>query len=463
MTLEKELKEIVGDKWVMAGEESSLFSIDGFTAYRGNPSMVVLPGNEEETVRVVRSIIKHGEKIIFRGSGTSLSGGSIPVDGEIVVGLSRLNRIEEYRGNEVIVGPGIANIMLTKNAPPHLFYAPDPASYSVSSIGGNISHDSGGIHVIKYGPTFNSVLGVKTILPDGNVEDLLFHNGQLNPSSIFIGAEGTLGAIVKARLKLFPKPESRVSVFATFNTVIDAGKAVVEVFRRGIIPSALELMDRNIIYAIERSRYKADLPDVSAMLLVELDGSTSQVTEEKAVTESAIEANNGKVIDPKGKENQFWNARKGAFPSMGAISPAYITLDCTVPRSALPRALESIEKISKEEKVFIANVFHAGDGNLHPLIPYDPNVKESLLNALKVGEKISKIAITMGGVPSGEHGIGIEKIRIEEIYYNEEEIAVIKRIKQTFDPNNLFNPWKIFRPVRLPKQDEVLKVMWEWE
>ncbi len=463
MSLKEELKEIVGEKWVITGEESSLFSVDGFTAYKGDPSMVVLPGNEEEAVKVVRSIVKRGEKVIFRGSGTSLSGGSIPVDGEIVVGLSRLNRIEEYKGNEVIVGPGIANIMVTKNAPPHLFYAPDPASYSVSSIGGNISHDSGGIHVVKYGPTFNSVLGVKVILPDGDVEDLLFHNGQLNPMSIFIGAEGTLGAVIKARLKLFPKPESRVSVFATFDSVTDAGKAVVEIFRKGVVPSALELMDRNIIRAIESSRYKADLPNVSAMLLVELDGSIPQVKEEKEVVKGAIEDNSGRIIDAKGNEDEFWKARKGAFPSMGAISPAYVTLDCTVPRSKLPNALESIEKISREENVFIANVFHAGDGNLHPLIPYDPNNKESLLNALRVGEKISKIAITMGGVPSGEHGIGIEKISIEEMYYSEEEIAVMKRIKQTFDPNNLFNPWKIFRPKSLPRQDDVLKVMWEWE
>ncbi len=461
--MKEELIRVVGQKWVMEGEDTTLFSVDGFTAYRGNPSLVVLPGNEDEALSVVRIILRHERRIIFRGSGTSLSGGSIPVDGEIVVGLSRLNRIDEYRGNEVVVGPGIANVMVTKNAPAHLFYAPDPASYLVSSIGGNISHDSGGIHVVKYGPTFNSVLGIKVILPNGEMEDLMYQGGQMNPMGIFIGAEGTLGAVVKARLKLFPKPESRVSIFAVFDEVTDAGKAVVEIFRRGVIPSALEMMDRNIINVIERSRYKAMLPDVEALLLIEVDGSAPETREEEKVIKDVISSFGGKVIDASGKENSFWNARKGAFPSMGSISPAYITLDCTVPRSALPGILESIKKISEEEGIFIANVFHVGDGNLHPLIPYDPKVKESLIRALKTGEKISKVALSMGGVPSGEHGIGIEKPKIEEMYYTKDEIEVMKRVKQSFDPRNVLNPWKIFRPTKLPREDQVLKVMWEWE
>ncbi|MCY0850319.1 FAD-binding oxidoreductase [Sulfuracidifex metallicus] len=463
MSLADELESIVGKQWIVRGEEVSLFGVDGFTAFRGEPSAVVLPGNEDEAVAVIKTLIKNKKKIIVRGSGTSLSGGSTPVDGEIVVGLSRLNKIEEYHGNEVIVGPGIANIMVSKNAPPYLFYAPDPASYSVSSIGGNISHDSGGIHVVKYGPTFNSVLGLKVILPNGEVEDLLFHETAMNPVSIFIGAEGTLGGILKARLKLFPKPESRVSLVATFDSLRNAGKAVVEIFKRGVIPSALEMMDRNIIFAIEKSRYKAGLPNSEGLLLIELDGEKIQVEMEAKVTMDAIAASSGKIVDPRGKINQFWNARKGAFPSMGSISPSYITLDCTVPRSMLPEALESIQKISKERNIFIANVFHAGDGNLHPLIPYNPQDKESLIKALKVGEEISKIAISMGGVPSGEHGIGIEKLRMEEYYYNKVEINVMRRIKEAFDPENLFNPWKIFLPNKLPREDQVLKVMWEWE
>ncbi|MCY0860993.1 MAG: FAD-binding protein, partial [Metallosphaera prunae] len=295
MNLHDELASIVGDEWVITGQEAKLYSYDGFTAVEGDPSMVVLPGNEEEAIRVVRLLLEKGAKFVMRGTGTSLSGATVPLDGEVVVGMARLNRVYSQSGLEIEVGPGIANVMVTKNAPPHLFYAPDPSSYTVSSIGGNISHDSGGVHVVKYGPTVNSVLGVRVILPHGEVEDLEY-GPFLSALPIFVGSEGTLGGILRARLRLFPKPATRKSMFATFDSVRDAGRAVVGIFKAGVIPSALEMMDRNTIRVVERSRYRANAPDVEALLLIELDGSEEAVNEQEILVSQVIKDNNGERI-----------------------------------------------------------------------------------------------------------------------------------------------------------------------
>ncbi|WP_187152706.1 FAD-binding oxidoreductase [Acidianus manzaensis] len=456
----EDLRRIVGDKWVIDSSEKKLFGFDGFTAVKGEPKMVVLPGNEDETIQVVRYLVSKDEKIIIRGSGTSLSGASISVEGdEVVVSLTRLNKVYSINGLEIEVGPGIINAMVTKNAPSNLFYAPDPSSYQVSSIGGNISHDSGGIHVVKYGPTFNSIISLKIILPNGEVE-YIKPSPFFNFSSIFVGAEGTLGAVLRARLRLFPKPENRKSIFATFNNLYDASNTIVSIFSKGVIPSALEMMDKNIIKAIEKSRYKAGLPEVEAMLLIELDDSQIQLEEEEKRVKEIIENNNGQIIIPD-DEGKVWNARKGAFPAMGAIGPAYVTLDCNVLRSKLSTTLENISKIGEKYHVYIANVFHAGDGNLHPLISYDPNDFDSFYRAFRASDEIEKEVINEGGIPSGEHGIGIEKIKYFNIYYSEKDIEVMKRIKKTFDEKGLFNPCKMFGGCKANKKE--LEVIWEWD
>ena len=453
-----ELKQIVGDSWVISADERKLYGFDGLAVFKGDPELVVLPGNEEEAIRVVRLLIERKKKVIVRGSGTSLSGATVPINGdEVIVSLTRLNKVYKQEGFEIEVGPGIVNAMVTKNAPPHLFYAPDPASYQVSSIGGNISHDSGGIHVVKYGPTFNSVIGIRVILPNGQVEE--FNSSPfLNPTSIFIGAEGTLGAILRARLRLFIRPKAKKSVIALFNSLRDAANAIVEIFKSGVIPSALEMMDRYSIIAIEKSRYKAGLPEVEAILLIELDG--AQVNEEEGRVKSAILRNGGEILNVK-DDSKYWNARKGAFPAMGTIAPAYITLDCNVLRSNLADTLERIRDIARKYKVYIANVFHAGDGNLHPLISYHPDDFDSFYRAVRASDEIEKMVIEEGGVPSGEHGIGIEKIKYMKLYYDEESLEVMKRIKKSFDPENLFNPCKMFGGCITNSKE--LKVMWEWD
>lgn len=458
MQLIDELKQIVGEEWVISSDEKRLYGFDGLSAVKGEPELVILPGSEDEVVKVIRLLISRRKKVIVRGSGTSLSGATVPLNGdEVVVGLSRINKVYSIEGLEIEVGPGIVNAMVTKNAPPHLFYAPDPASYQVSSIGGNISHDSGGIHVVKYGPTYNSVIRLKVILPNGEVEEFK-PSPFLNPSSIFIGAEGTLGAILRARLRLFVRPKERKTVIASFNSLRDAANAIVEIFRSGVIPSALEMMDRYSIIAIEKSRYKAGLPESEALLLIELDG--SQVAEEESRVKYVISNNRGEIINTK-DESKYWNARKGAFPAMGTISPAYITLDCNVLRSNLAETLEKIREISKKYNVYIANVFHAGDGNLHPLISYNPEDFDSFYRAVRASDEIEKLVLNNGGVPSGEHGIGIEKVKYLEVYYDEISLDVMKRLKMTFDPEGLFNPCKMFGNCKVSSRE--LKVLWEWD
>jgi glycolate oxidase len=453
-----ELKQIVGEEWVISSDEKKLYGFDGLSAVKGEPELVILPGSEEEVVKVIRLLISRRKKVIVRGSGTSLSGATVPLNGdEVVVGLSRINKVYSIQGLEIEVGPGIVNAIVTKNAPSHLFYAPDPASYQVSSIGGNISHDSGGIHVVKYGPTYNSVIRLKVVLPNGEIEEFK-PSPFLNPSSIFIGAEGTLGAILRARLRLFVRPKEKKSVIASFNSLRDAANTIVEIFRSGVIPSALEMMDRYSIIAIEKSRYKAGLPESEALLLIELDG--SQVSEEESRVKYVISNNGGEIISTK-DESKYWNARKGAFPAMGTISPAYITLDCNVLRSNLAETLEKIREISRKYNVYIANVFHAGDGNLHPLISYNPEDFDSFYRAVRASDEIEKLVINNGGVPSGEHGIGIEKVKYLGVYYDEISLDVMKRLKITFDPEGLFNPCKMFGNCKVNSRE--LKVLWEWD
>ncbi|MEM0279370.1 FAD-linked oxidase C-terminal domain-containing protein [Metallosphaera sp.] len=460
MNVEEGLASIVGERWIVSGDEKKLYGFDGFTAIKGSPSLVVLPGNEEDVIKVVRFLYDNNVKFVFRGSGTSLSGATVPLDDEVVISMTRLNKVHFQSGLEIEVGPGIVNALVTKNAPPHLFYAPDPSSFSVSSIGGNVSHDSGGIHVVKYGPTVNSVISLKVILPNGDVEQIT-HEPFLSSTPIFVGAEGTLGGILRARLRLFPRPSSKRDVFAVFNSVKEAGEAVVEIFKAGIIPSALEMMDGNSIWVIERSRYKAGIPEVKALLLIELDGSQEAVEEQVSLINKVLKGAGGELIHPEDGGQKLWNARKGAFPAMGVIAPAYLTLDCNVSRKTLPEVLSGIEKIARERKVFIANVFHAGDGNLHPLIPYNPDSFESLKLALDTSSEIMKLALKLGGVPSGEHGIGIEKLKFMSLYYSEEELEVFKRVKKAFDPKNLVNPCKLLGGCK--SNNDVLRWMWEWD
>lgn len=463
----REVEEIVGGRWVVDGEDAALFGFDAFTAVKGRPRLVALPADEEQTVRLMALLYRTGTPIIFRGSGTSLSGSTVALTGdEVVVSLTRLNRVYRCEGLEIEVGPGLANVLVTRHAPHDLFYAPDPSSYTVCSIGGNVSHDSGGIHVPKYGSTFNSVVKLRVALCDGSVEDV-GGTPYFNGANIFVGSEGGLGAVLRATLRLHPRPETTRTVLGAFQDVASAARAVSAIYQEGVIPAAVEMMDRNSIGVVEKSRYKAGYPDCAALLLVECDGYTPQVEEEVRRVRSAFERLGGEVRVPENpaENSRLWLGRKGAFPAMGVVSPAYLTLDSIVPRAELASVLEEVGRIAERRGVMVANVFHAADGNLHPLIPYNPESPQSLENALRAGWEIVEASIRRGGVPSGEHGVGIEKARFMHQYYSQPELEVLWRIKRVFDPDRLLNPYKMLYENPPETGDRVVSLLYTkpWE
>ncbi|ADB88117.1 FAD-binding oxidoreductase [Saccharolobus islandicus] len=446
----EKLAEIVGEEWVISSDEAKLYSYPAFIPLKIEPPLVVLPGSEEEVISLVNFLNENNIKYLVRGSGTSLSGATTPTQGEVIISLTRLNRIYSLDNFEITVGPGLANFLINKTlSNPNLFYAPDPSSYVVSSIGGNISHDSGGMHTPKYGTTFDSVIKLRVLLSDGKVEEI-GGNNFFDPTSIFVGAEGTLGVILRATLRLFPKPEVSKTLLAAFNSIDNAGKAVVSVYKSGVTPAAMEFLDKNSIIAIENTQYKANYPMAEAILLIELDGYSANVEEEEARVVKVVRENNGEVFIPKDDEekNRWWWGRKGAFPSFAYYSPAYLTLDANVPRSTLPTMLRFTYEISKKYGLPVANSFHAGDGTLHPLIGFDPKNVDETINAIKAAEEITKLAIKLGGVPSGEHGIGIEKIKFMKLYYSEDDLTLMRRLKTVFDSKRLLNPCKLVPPAK---------------
>ncbi|NON62974.1 FAD-linked oxidase C-terminal domain-containing protein [Acidianus sp. RZ1] len=446
MSLEREVTRIVGEDWVITGQERELFSYPAFLPLKVTPPLVVLPGSEEEVIEIVKLFKSKRTKYLIRGAGTSLSGSTTPTQGEVVISLNRLNKVFYTQGLEITVGPGIANLHIGKFIDSDVFYAPDPSSYVVSSIGGNISHDSGGMHTPKYGTTFNSVISLRVLLPDGSVEDLNGRN--LDPLPLFVGSEGTLGIILRATLRLFPKPGISRTLLAAFDNVEDAGKAVVEIYKVGVTPASLEFMDKPSIIAVENTQYKANYPEAEAILLIELDGNSVQVEEEIRRSKLAISKCNGRFYEPTSEEEKtrWWIGRKGAFPSFAYYSPSYLTLDANVPRSSLPKILEFTYAIGRKYSLPVANCFHAGDGTLHPLIGFNSEDRENTINAIKAAEEITYYALTLGGVPSGEHGIGIEKLKFMPVYYSSEDIEVMRRIKESFDPEFILNPCKLIPP-----------------
>ncbi|MBP1358302.1 MAG: FAD-binding protein [Sulfolobus sp.] len=441
--VKKVAKQIVGNEWVIDDETKKVYSYDGFVALKVEPSLVILPGSDEEVIELVKEFYERGIRYVVRGSGTSISGATIPTQNEVIIALTRLNKIYSYDGIEITVGPGLANFMINKTLKGSLFYAPDPSSFVVSSIGGNISHDSGGMHIPKYGTTFDSVIKLKVLLPDGTVEETRGTNF-LDPTSIFVGAEGTLGVILRATLRLYPKPEKKTTIMATFNSVRNAAMAVINVYRNGVTPAAMEFLDKYSIIAIENTQYKAGYPIVDALLLIELDGYSENVEEEKKVVIKTIKELGGDVYIPSNEkeEAKLWWGRKGAFPSMAYYSPAYLTLDANVPRSTLPEILSFIYEVSKKYNVPVANSFHAADGTLHPLIGFHPDNRDEILRAMKAAEEITTYALSQGGVPSGEHGIGIEKMKFFKKYYTEDDISIMRRLRNTFDEKKLLNRCK---------------------
>ncbi|MDX1697401.1 MAG: FAD-linked oxidase C-terminal domain-containing protein [Thiohalobacterales bacterium] len=432
-------------------EDLRPYECDGLSAYRQLPLAVVIP----ETIEQVRTLLEvcneHAVPVVARGAGTGLSGGALPLAGGVLLSMARFNRILDIdTANRVArVQPGVTNLSITKAAQPHgLYYAPDPSSQIACSIGGNVAENAGGVHCLKYGLTTHNIQALEVLTMAG--EHMTIGATSLDSPgydllALLTGSEGLLGVITEVTVKLLPIPETARVVMASFASVDAAGAAVTAVIASGIIPAGLELLDHPAIQAVERFIDAGYPADARAILLCELDGSTVDVDEQighvqQVFTEAG--ATELKVSRDEAERQRFWAGRKAAFPAMGRLSPDYYCMDGTIPRKHLARVLNEIGKLSDEYGLPICNVFHAGDGNLHPLILYDANTPGELERTEELGGRILEACVAVGGTITGEHGVGMEKINQMCVQFNSGELEQFHRVKAAFDPAGLLNPGK---------------------
>jgi glycolate oxidase len=448
------LRRIVpGEGVIETATEMSVYESDGLTAYRQLPLVVVLPKTTAEVAKVLRYAFQNKIKVVPRGAGTSLSGGALPLADGIVLGLSKFNRMLEidYENRCAVVQPGVTNLAITQ-AVQHkgFYYAPDPSSQIACTIGGNVAENSGGVHCLKYGLTTNNILGLEMVLITGEVIRLggkhLDSDG-LDLLGVLTGSEGLLGVITEVTVRLLQKPETARVILVGFPTSEDAGNCVADVISAGIIPGGMEMMDKPAIHAVEEFVH-ADYPlDVEALLIIELDGPAVEVDHLIEQVSQIAKKNNcstSRISTSEDERLLFWAGRKAAFPAVGRISPDYFCMDGTIPRKRLPEVLNGMAELSKKHGLRVANVFHAGDGNLHPLILYDANVADELARAEEFGADILRLCVKVGGVLTGEHGVGIEKRDLMPEMFSEADLAQQERLKCAFDGHGLLNPGKVF-------------------
>lgn len=448
------MRAIVGDDAVIS-EPTGLrpYESDGLTAYRQMPMLVVLPQNTAQVSRVLAWCHAQGVKIVPRGSGTSLSGGALPLADAVLLGLGKFNRVldVDYHDRLAVVQPGVTNLAITK-AVEHagLYYAPDPSSQIACSIGGNVAENSGGVHCLKYGLTTNNVLGVELVLMDGEI--IRLGGKALDPAGldllgVVVGSEGLVGVVTEVTVRLLPKPATARAMLIGFSSVEGGGQCVADVIAAGIIPAGMEMMDRPAIHAAE-AFVKVGYPlDVEALLIVELDGVEAECDHLLAEVERIARDNGATSLRISSSEDErmaFWAGRKAAFPAVGRISPDYYCMDGTIPRRQLPLVLKRMAALSEQYGLGVANVFHAGDGNLHPLILYDANKPGELQKAEDFGNDILRLCVEVGGVLTGEHGVGVEKRDLMPEMFGEEDLKQQQRVKCAFDPELLLNPGKVF-------------------
>ena len=432
-------------------EDLKPYECDGLTAYRAMPLAVCLPETEAQVIDVLRTCHQLGVPLVARGAGTGLSGGAMPHAQGIVLSPARFNRIlrVDREARLAVVQPGVRNLAVSEAAAPFgLYYAPDPSSQIACTLGGNVAENSGGVHCLKYGLTVHNVLRVRVISIEGEV----FEIGSEAPDSagfdllaLFMGSEGMLGVVTEVTVRLVPKPELAQVVMASFDDVAKAGDAVAAIIAAGIIPAGLEMMDKPATAAVEPYVKAGYDLDAAAILLCESDGTPEEVAEEIAlVTEvlNAAGASEIRVSQSESERLRFWAGRKAAFPAVGRITPDYYCMDGTIPRKRLAEMLSAIAAMEAKYKLRCANVFHAGDGNLHPLIMYDAAKPGEWARAEAFGAEILELSVALGGSITGEHGVGIEKINQMCVQYQTPELAVFHRIKAAFDENGLLNPGK---------------------
>ena len=447
------LAAIVPDGVIQDLDALRVYESDGLTAYRQPPMLAVLPRTTDQVSRILAYCHREGVKVVPRGSGTSLSGGALPLEDAVLLGMARFNRVLEvdYAERLAVVQPGVTNLAVTKAVEGRgFYYAPDPSSQIACSIGGNVAENSGGVHCLKYGLTTHNVLGVEMVLMDGQVVRLggrTLDAPGLDLLGVVVGSEGLLGVVTEVTVRILPKPETARAVLIGFPSVEAAGQTVAEVIAAGIIPAGMEMMDRPAIHAAE-AFVEAGYPlDVEALLIVELDGPAAECDHLTAEVE-AIGRRNGsttcRASTSEAERLKFWAGRKAAFPAVGRISPDYYCMDGTIPRRRLPEVLQRMEALSEIHGLKVANVFHAGDGNLHPLILYDADREGELERAEAFGADILRLCVEVGGVLTGEHGVGVEKRDLMGVMFTETDLKHQQRVKCAFDPELLLNPGKVF-------------------
>ncbi len=451
--LVSEFRSIVGDAGLITGaEQLRTYECDGLTLFRVVPDLVLLPASAQETQRIVK--VCHRERIPFvaRGAGTGLSGGALPVKGGVVISVARMNRILEVDipNARVVVEPGVTNSAVTAAVTAMgYFYAPDPSSQSVCTVAGNVAENSGGAHCFKYGVTTTYILALEVVLSDGSLVRLggkNFDQPGYDLVGAFVGSEGTFGIVTQITLRVIKKPETTQTMLAAFNSTRQAGDVVSSIVASGMFPAAIEIMDRLAIEASEAAVH-ANYPDCQALLLVELDGPACEVDLLMAKLEPICKqcgAGEIRLAKTEAERMSVWKGRKAAFAAVGRISPNYLVQDGVIPRTALPRVLEEVDRLKTEAGLRVANVFHAGDGNLHPLVLYDQRIAGQEQRAMALAENILRLCVDAGGSITGEHGIGEEKKTFMPVMFSAADLNAMQRLRSAFDPYDLCNPTKVF-------------------
>jgi glycolate oxidase len=453
------LREVLGAGAVIDDPvRLSTYDCDGLTAYRARPGLVVLPADAQALARVVRACADASVPFVARGSGTGLSGGALPRTDGVLIVTTRMCRILDVDpvDERAVVEPGAINLDVTRAAAPHgYYYAPDPSSQQICSIGGNVAENSGGAHCLKYGFTTNHVVGLTIVMPDGEVERL----GGPAPDppgydliGTFVGAEGTLGIATEVTLRLLRAPEAVRTLLAGFRSTDEAGAAVSDIIAAGVLPAAIEMMDALAIEAAEAAVQCGYPAGAGAVLVVELDGPADAVVQEQAEVQRLCRANGAfelRLARDEAERALIWKGRKSAFAAVGRISPAYIVQDGVIPRTALPELLRAITELSERTGVRVANVFHAGDGNLHPLVLYDDAVPGQAERAEEVSGAILELCVAHGGSITGEHGVGVDKAKYLPRMFTDDDLNTMQLVRCAFDPATLCNPGKVFPTPRL--------------
>jgi len=448
------LRAIVPGEGVIAAErEMRPYESDGLTAYRQLPMVVVLPETTEQVSRVLAFCHAERIKVVPRGAGTSLSGGALPLEDGVLLGMAKFNRMREidFANRVAVVEPGVTNLAVTQAVEQAgFYYAPDPSSQIACTIGGNVAENSGGVHCLKYGMTTNNLLGCELVLMTGEIVRIggkHLDAGGYDLLGVITGSEGLLGVVTEITVRILKKPECARAVLVGFCSSEDAGECVSKIIGAGIIPAGMEMMDAPAIHAVEQFVHAGYPLDVEALLIVEVDGPQAEADHLVARVEAIAKACRAVTCRVSSSEEErllFWAGRKAAFPAVGRISPDYYCMDGTIPRARLPQVLNRMRELSQAYGLRVANVFHAGDGNLHPLILYDANKPGELERTEAFGAEILKLCVEVGGVLTGEHGVGVEKRDLMPAMFTEADLAQQQRLKCAFDDRGLLNPGKVF-------------------